>query len=93
MRWAEHKELSESDMEYLVGSAVVIEMMRHKLIVKFHDREKPAKPSEMGLRDCKGLYHIRQIDENDKLLEILFELPEDRDAVEQHLTQYKMALD
>jgi hypothetical protein len=92
MRWTKHKELSAADLDYLVGSTVIIEMMRNKLVVKFHDEEKVAAPSEMGLRNCNGLYHMRRVGDDLRIHEILFELPADLEAVEQHLTQYKMGL-
>mgnify|MGYP000129432805 CR=1 FL=1 len=92
MRWTKHKELSTNDLDYLIGSFVLTEMMRNKLVVKFHEDERVALPSEMGLLECNGLYHIRRVADNPKIQEILFELIDDRDAVEQHLIQYKMGL-
>jgi hypothetical protein len=92
MKWLEHKELSESDLDFLVGSAMIEKLMRNKLVIKYHSGEKIATPSEMGLHECLGPYHMRQVGGDRKIIEILFEHPGDLKAVQEHLTQYKLGI-
>ena len=92
MRWIQHNELSESDLDFLVGSVMIERLMRNKLVVKFHDDEPPASPGEMGLHECLGLYHMRLVGGNSNIIEILFEHNADLKSVQEHLTQYKLSV-
>jgi len=93
MRWVHHNELSDDDMELIACSSLAVSMMRRKLVIKFNKEDTVARPKQMGIRNCAGLYYIRDISISGfTIFEILFELTEDRDIVEQHLVQYKMSL-
>ena len=92
MKWLRHKELSESDLDFLIGSDIMSKLLKNKLIVKFHEDEEPATPAQMGLHNTKGVYHMRHVNSDKKLIEILFELTYDMDRVEESLTQYKLSL-
>ena len=92
MRWIKHNELSDDDMNLLTGSDIIAQLMRCRLVIKFHDDEVAATPKEMGLRECEGMYHIRKLDHGNLVYEILFENEQDRQMVERHLANYKLTL-
>lgn len=95
MKWTRVKEVSADDLDRLAraDSPLFITMLRHKLILKYDPNDLRAKLKDIGLMDTKGLFHIRDIHERGDSFEILFELDEDRDMVEQYLTQYKLGMD
>lgn len=93
MKWLRHKNLSEGDLTLLAGTSVMIKLMSNRLIITYDPKEPQATMKDMGLYETVGLYYVRKLTGRDDTLEILFELPADRDAVEQALTQFKLGKD
>jgi len=93
MRWMTHKNLSDADLELLAGTDCLINLMRNRLLIKFHGDERPATTSELGLRETNGLYYIRVIQNDEMYREIWFELESDLAMCEEQMTQYKLSLD
>jgi hypothetical protein len=93
MRWQTHKELSRADIDLMVGSTTLTKMMRNKLIIKFTNVESIISYKKMGLQDCTGLYHIRKIQPDGMVLEIMFELKKDSIRVQEQLSICKISMD
>lgn len=93
MKWVSYNEVSADDLQRLAGTDLFVQMLRNKLVIKYDPSDTPAKLIELGLMETQGLFHIRDVHGRGDSFEILFELEEDRDMTEQHLTQYKLGQD
>ena len=95
MKWMKHKNLSENDLLLLAGTDLVTKLVTNRLVIVYEPKEAPASMKELGLYETVGLYCVRrlQADKRDDTIEILFELAEDREMVEQMLTQFKLGKD
>lgn len=91
MQWFQHYELSEEDMDLLRGTPTMEMLQKHRLVIAYGPKDNKAKPSELGLFNLTGAFHMREI--NDETYELLFVNKDDLDSVEQHLAQFKMKQD
>tara|TARA_R110000851_G_scaffold12905_3_gene44443 strand:+ start:3541 stop:3831 length:291 start_codon:yes stop_codon:yes gene_type:complete len=96
MQWFTNAELSGADLELLRGSDVMINMLHNKLVIVVD--KPPAGPAmfpteQIGLLECEGFWHIREVAKSTTAFEILFELKTDCEKVQEHLTLYKLSQD
>jgi hypothetical protein len=87
MRIAEQKfSLSEEDLQYLIGTAVLENMLKHRIIAEFDvspDIEK------LDFSGCRGFYHIRSL--GSKLFQFWFEHPQDYENFRANLIAFKLS--
>ena len=80
--------LSESDMNLLQGTDIIIEMMRNRILV-VTDQSKEIDWLEIT-NGLTGLYHIRSIDSK-RLYQVWFQNRQDIETFEKNLFVSKMA--
>jgi hypothetical protein len=81
--------LSESDLELLAGTEVILSMLRNRILVLV---EKKQVCDWSKLTDGMiGLYYIRTIDQNSNLFQLWFETEDDLQQFEKNLTMAKIA--
>lgn len=68
-------------------------LQRTRLVIVYTAKETRAKLEDIGLTKCTGLTYVRRMMNQDDTIEILFELEEDRYAVENWLTMYRLGQD
>jgi hypothetical protein len=88
MRIVEQKfSLSEEDLQYLIGTAVLTTMLKHRIIVEFDNSPNLEKLDFSG---CKGFYHIKSL--GSKLFQFWFENPQDYENFRANLIAFKLSL-
>ena len=87
MKWLTHNALSENDMALLAGTEMLEKLFRNRLVIIYEPNDKKCPDQEMGLRDCKSPFHVRNIDKN--TIEVLFENESDLVDVTDLLIQFK----
>ncbi len=81
--------LSESDLALLSGTKLLLDMMRNRVLIVVHTKEKVQWEELIG--NTKGLYHIRSLDKSDSIYQIWFELSDDLIQFEKDLMVSKLA--
>lgn len=87
MRIVEQKfSLSEEDLQYLIGTAVLTNLLKHRIVVEFD-----ASPNldKLDFSGCKGFYHIRSL--GSKLFQFWFENPQDYENFRANLIAFKLS--
>lgn len=79
--------LSEQDLILLVGSDLVEQMMRNRILVAVDSTTSP--DWEVLLNGIRGLYHIRKIGQ--EFIQLWFESDIDLNRFQQNLTVSKVA--
>lgn len=93
MKIIKHRGLSENDFNMLKGSPLLEQLFRHRLVVIRSAASSPLNISDLGVRQCQGIYYYRELENRDNrvIIEFLFELQADMDMIEQSLTLFKMS--
>ena len=81
--------LSESDLALLVGTDIILSMLRNRILVLIEKKQKCdwSKLTEGML----SLYYIRTIDQNSNLFQLWFETTDDLNTFEKNLSMAKLA--
>ena len=66
--------LSETDLQLIAGTDLVMEMMRNRLVVVTNNNDIAWNDL---MKDVTGLYHIRPLDKSKKIYQLWFETEED----------------
>lgn len=93
MKWLKHNELTINDMESLVGTDLIADLLRHRLVLVYGINEKPFTAVEMGLFDLTGMFHMRELHGRPDTIELLFEHRIAISITEETLTQLKLSRD
>jgi len=87
MRIAEQKfSLSEEDLQYLIGTAVLTNMLKHRIIVEF---DVSPNLEKLDFSGCKGFYHIKSL--GSKLFQFWFENSQDYENFRANLIAFKLS--
>ena len=87
MRIVEQKHsLSEEDLVYLQGSAIVVKMLKQRLVVEF---EHAPNIDEIDFSGTRGFYLIKSL--GHKIYQFWFEDPKDYDDFRANILAYKMS--
>ena len=81
--------LSESDLALLVGTDIILSMMRNRVLV-LTDKKQACDWSKLT-ENMTGLYYIRTIDQNSNLFQLWFEVNEDLNQFEKNLSMATIA--
>lgn len=78
--------LSEEDLQYLVGTAILISMLKQRIIVEFD-----ASPNldNLDFSGVKGFYHVKSL--GNKLFQFWFEHPQDYENFRASLIAFKLS--
>ena len=87
MRLVEQKNsLSEEDLVHLQGSAIVVKMMKQRLVVEF---EHAPNIEEIDFSGTRGFYLIKSL--GHKIYQFWFEDPKDYEDFRANILAYKMS--
>jgi hypothetical protein len=81
--------LSEADMSLLVGTGIIEEMVRNRLLIINEEVGKEFDWIELT-NNIQGLYHIRSIDKT-RLYQVWFEYARDMEIFQQNLMVTKLS--
>ena len=93
MKWLVHNELTTNDMESLVGTNLIADLLRHRLVLVYGPNEKTFTAVEMGLFDIDGMFHMRELQGRPDTIELLFEHKLAINVIQATLTQLKLSRD
>lgn len=79
--------LSESDLQLIAGTEVLMQMMRNRKLLIVDDADCNWTALLSGVH---GFYHVRRIDQQ-KLFQVWFETPRDMEQFEKNLVVAKLS--
>jgi hypothetical protein len=79
--------LSEDDVDLLRGSTILIEMLKHRIIVEF---DESPDLENLDMSGCKSFYFIKSL--GSKLFQFWFHNASDYQNFRSNLIAYKMSL-
>ena len=80
--------LSETDLQLIAGTELVMEMMRNRLVVVTNNNDIAWNDL---MTDVTGLYHIRPLDKSKKIYQLWFETEEDNKQFTKNLYVSKLS--
>lgn len=78
--------LSEDDLQYLVGTAVITQMLKQRIIAEF---DISPDLENLDFSGVKGFYHIKNL--GNKLFQFWFEHPQDYENFRSNLIAFKLS--
>jgi hypothetical protein len=79
--------LSEDDVDLLRGSTLLIEMLKHRLLVEF---DEAPDLDNLDMSGCVSFYHIKSL--GSKLFQFWFHNKRDYEDFRSNLIAYKLSL-
>jgi hypothetical protein len=79
--------LSETDLQLIAGTDIVLKMMRNRKLIIVDNSECNWN---LLLANVTGFYHVRRIDQQ-KLYQVWFEIPSDMEQFEKNLLMAKLS--
>lgn len=83
--------LSETDLKLLVGTDLIINMMRNRVIVVQDNSDNNEFSWAEVTNELNGLYHIRPMDKSKLVYQVWLETAEDKKVFEKALMIQKLA--
>lgn len=80
--------LSETDLQLIAGTDLVMEMMRNRLVVVTNNNDIAWNDL---MKDVTGLYHIRPLDKSKQIYQLWFELKADIEQFNNNLFVSKLS--
>ena len=80
--------LSETDLQLIAGTDLVMEMMRNRLVVVTNNNDIAWNDL---MTDVTGLYHIRPLDKSKQIYQLWFELKSDIEQFNNNLFVSKLS--
>ena len=80
--------LSETDLQLMQGTELVVQMMRNRIIVVTNNNDIAWQDL---MTDVSGLYHIRHLDKSKQIYQLWFELEADIRQFERNLYVSKLS--
>jgi hypothetical protein len=80
--------LSETDLQLIAGTELVMEMMRNRLVVVTNNNDIAWNDL---MTDVTGLYHIRPLDKSKQIYQLWFELKADIEQFNNNLFVSKLS--
>ena len=80
--------LSETDLQLMQGTELVVQMMRNRIIVVTNNNDIAWQDL---MTDVCGLYHIRHLDKSKQIYQLWFELETDIKQFERNLYVSKLS--
>jgi len=80
--------LSESDLQLIAGTELVMKMMRNRILIVTNNND--IDWSNL-MTDCDGLYHIRPLDKSKKIYQLWFESKDDIEQFNKNLLVGKLS--
>ena len=80
--------LSETDLQLIAGTDLVMEMMRNRLVVVTNNNDIAWNDL---MKDVTGLYHIRPLDKSKQIYQLRFELKADIEQFNNNLFVSKLS--
>jgi len=82
----QHYSLSEDDMQFLTGTAIITQMLKHRILVEF---DTSPDLDNIDFSGVKGFYHIKSL--GHKLFQFWFEHPHDYETFRANIIAFKLA--
>lgn len=80
--------LSESDLQLIAGTELVLKMMRNRVVVVTNNEEIAWQDM---FANIEGLYYIRPLDKSKKIYQVWFEAKKDIDVFKKNLYVLKLS--
>ena len=80
--------LSETDLQLIAGTELVMQMMRNRIVVVTNNNDIAWNDL---MTDIKGLYHIRPLDKSKQIYQLWFELKDDINQFNKNLYVGKLS--
>ena len=80
--------LSETDLQLIAGTELVMEMMRNRIVVVTNNNDIAWQDL---MTDVGGLYHIRPLDKSKQIYQLWFELKSDIEQFNKNLYVSKLS--
>lgn len=79
--------LSEDDLQYLTGTAIIQKMLQHRIVIEF---DTAPDLERLDFSGCRGFYHIKSLGQ--KLYQFWFSDPQDYENFRANIIAYKISL-